>query len=145
MPTKKSSMKKAAGAAKKVTWRGMPVTEHDIKVYKLISRIPAGKVATYGAVAKAIHSGPRGVGQALRRNPFAPQVPCHRVVSATRSLHGFRGFQAVGSTDPACNDLNDKRTLLAQEGVKFSDDKVDLSCMYQFTDDDVHAVESLSP
>ncbi|CAK4634689.1 hypothetical protein LEN26_012962 [Aphanomyces euteiches] len=130
--------KRSAAAAKKVAngskvlWRGVPVTAHDIKVYKLISRIPPGKVATYGTVAKAIQSGPRGVGQALRRNPFAPQVPCHRVVSASRDLHGFRG-----STDPACSDLKDKRTLLSEEGVKFADNKVAADCMYAFTPEDI--------
>ncbi|CAK4075408.1 unnamed protein product [Aphanomyces euteiches] len=130
--------KRSAAAAKKVVngskvlWRGVPVTAHDIKVYKLISRIPPGKVATYGTVAKAIQSGPRGVGQALRRNPFAPQVPCHRVVSASRDLHGFRG-----STDPACSDLKDKRTLLSEEGVKFADNKVAADCMYAFTPEDI--------
>ncbi|ETV84763.1 hypothetical protein H257_03860 [Aphanomyces astaci] len=140
MRTKGSGMKKAAAGSKKLIWRGKPVTEHDIKVYKLISLIPAGKVATYGTVAKAIQSGPRGVGQALRRNPFAPQVPCHRVVSASRDLHGFRG-----STDPKCNDLKDKRTLLTEEGVEFNDTKVDVSCMYVFTQDDLDQLEAKSP
>ncbi|KAF0684866.1 Aste57867_23211 [Aphanomyces stellatus] len=136
MRAKGAALKKAI-AGNKVVWRGKPVTEHDIKVYKLISLIPAGKVATYGTVAKAIHSGPRGVGQALRRNPFAPEVPCHRVVSASRDLHGFRG-----STDPSCNDLKDKRTLLADEGVQFTNDKIDAACMYEFTDADVEALGS---
>ncbi|KAG9413927.1 hypothetical protein AC1031_013129 [Aphanomyces cochlioides] len=143
--------KRSAAATKKlvngskVLWLGVAVTAHDIKVYKLISRIPPGKVATYGTVAKVIQSGPRGVGQALRRNPFAPQVPCHRVVSASRDLHGFRGrttavmrlSYGIGSTDPACSDLKDKRTLLSEEGVKFADNKVAADCMYAFTPEDI--------
>ncbi|OQS05803.1 hypothetical protein THRCLA_20524, partial [Thraustotheca clavata] len=132
----------------KVLWRGKAVTMHDIRVYKLISLIPRGKVVTYGSVAKAIQSGPRGVGQALRRNPFAPEVPCHRVVNANRLLHGFRG-----STDPKCADLKDKHALLTGEGVMIDHDKVghgiverlidivkvDADCMYVFTAEDIAA------
>ncbi|KDO32364.1 hypothetical protein SPRG_02841 [Saprolegnia parasitica CBS 223.65] len=127
---------KGVVGSNKVLWRGKSVTLHDIRVYKLISRIPAGKVATYGSVAKAIQSGPRGVGQALRRNPFAPDVPCHRVVSATRCLHGFRG-----SLDPTCHDLQDKHALLVGEGVSIVDHKVDVGCMYMFTPDDVASLQ----
>mmetsp|Transcript_7876 Transcript_7876/g.16102 ORF Transcript_7876/g.16102 Transcript_7876/m.16102 type:complete len:86 (+) Transcript_7876:104-361(+) len=43
----------------------------------------AEKVSTYGTLAKELGSSARAVGQALRRNPFAPGVPCHRVVAAT--------------------------------------------------------------
>mmetsp|Transcript_64385 Transcript_64385/g.152320 ORF Transcript_64385/g.152320 Transcript_64385/m.152320 type:complete len:90 (+) Transcript_64385:186-455(+) len=53
---------------------------------------------------------PQAVGQALRRNPFAPVVPCHRVVSSDLALHGFSG-----STD--CAQLDRKRKLLEDEGV----------------------------
>ncbi|RHY14283.1 hypothetical protein DYB25_005866 [Aphanomyces astaci] len=106
---------------------GFPLqSQADIKVYKLISLIPAGKVATYGTVAKAIQSGPRGVGQALRVCMSAsPSQTC--------------------STDPKCNDLKDKRTLLTEEGVEFNDTKVDVSCMYVFTQDDLDQLEAKSP
>ena len=53
------------------------------KVWALTSRIPAGKVATYAQIAQ--HLGTRGyraVGNALNRNPYAPAVPCHRVVGS---------------------------------------------------------------
>mmetsp|Transcript_64387 Transcript_64387/g.152323 ORF Transcript_64387/g.152323 Transcript_64387/m.152323 type:complete len:102 (+) Transcript_64387:186-491(+) len=59
---------------------------------------------------------PQAVGQALRRNPFAPVVPCHRVVSSDLALHGFSG-----STD--CAQLDRKRKLLEDEGVI-------VSCMF---------------
>jgi len=66
------------------------VTAFETKVYELCKQIPKGKVSTYGSMAKALGCGaPRSVGQALRRNPFAPTVPCHRVVAADRRLGGF--------------------------------------------------------
>ena len=61
------------------------------KVYAAARKIPRGKVATYGAVALAIGAprAARAVGNALNKNPFAPKVPCHRVVRADGSLGGY--------------------------------------------------------
>lgn len=66
-------------------------------------------MVTYGAVARALRSSPRAVGQALRHNPFAPVVPCHRVVAADRRLGGFNGH--VGD----CAELRRKRAMLEAE------------------------------
>jgi len=52
------------------------------RVYALLCQIPSGKVSSYAALSKAISSSPRAVGGALRRNPFAPDVPCHRIICA---------------------------------------------------------------
>ena len=52
--------------------------------------------------------------QALRRNPFAPAVPCHRVIAASLELGGFSGSWGVG-----CANVQKKRRLLAEEGVAF--------------------------
>ena len=60
-------------------------------VAQVCSAIPKGKVSTYGALSQVLKSSPRAVGQALRRNPYAPQVPCHRVVASTLELGGFSG------------------------------------------------------
>ena len=63
-----------------------------MKVYAAISHIPRGKVATYGWVARQIGCrSAQAVGGALRVNPFAPKVPCHRVIGSNRSLTGFAG------------------------------------------------------
>lgn len=58
------------------------------KVYDAVKRIPAGRVATYGQIADIIGcpGGARAVGNALHVNPFAPIVPCHRVVASDGSL-----------------------------------------------------------
>lgn len=60
------------------------------RVWTLTLSIPKGRTRTYGWMAKRLHSSPRAVGQALKVNPYAPQVPCHRVVAAS-GLGGYQG------------------------------------------------------
>lgn len=61
------------------------------KVLQTVSLIPVGYVASYGAVAKVAGGGARAVGNVMAANPFAPVVPCHRVVSADFTLGGYSG------------------------------------------------------
>jgi O-6-methylguanine DNA methyltransferase len=61
------------------------------RVLETASAIPVGYVASYGSVAKAAGGGARAVGNVMARNPFAPFVPCHRVVSAGFGLGGYGG------------------------------------------------------
>ncbi|MFZ4766663.1 MAG: MGMT family protein [Roseimicrobium sp.] len=89
------------------------LTAFEQRVYALVRTIPRGKVTTYAHVAKTISCGShQAIGQALKRNPFAPEVPCHRVISSTRTLGGFNG-QREGA------ELTRKRALLEAEGVQF--------------------------
>lgn len=60
----------------------LKLTSHQTRVYALLRQIPSGKVSTYAALSRALHSSPRAIGGALRVNPFAPEVPCHRVIQA---------------------------------------------------------------
>src|SRR3972149_737445 len=88
------------------------------QVYRITRKIPKGKVATYGQIAKILGKpgAARAVGQALHRNPYAPAVPCHRVVAQNGHLCGF------------ANGLRAKEKLLREEGVKFKDNlHIDLS------------------
>jgi len=58
--------------------------------YSILSKVPKGKVTTYGAVAKALNTKAyRAVGNAMNKNPYAPKVPCHRVVGSDGSMTGF--------------------------------------------------------
>ena len=85
------------------------------KVWALTVRIPAGKVVTYRQIAEKLCSrGYRAVGNAMNRNPYAPQVPCHRVVGSNGSLTGY----ALG--------VEKKRAMLMKEGVTFVGEKVNL-------------------
>jgi O-6-methylguanine DNA methyltransferase len=66
-------------------------------VYRAVCHIPKGQTRSYQWVARRIGRprAVRAVGNALRRNPFAPLVPCHRVVRSDGSLGGFmRGVDA---------------------------------------------------
>lgn len=91
-------------------------------VYRKLREIPRGRVVTYGELARAVGCGSaRAVGQALRVNPDAPEVPCHRVVRVDGSLGGYQG-------DETGRTWERKRELLRGEGVVFlSGDKVDLA------------------
>ncbi|MFZ3121222.1 MAG: MGMT family protein, partial [Variovorax sp.] len=61
------------------------------RVYALARRIPPGETRTYGELAEALGSKglSRAVGQALGRNPFAPIVPCHRILASDGRPGGF--------------------------------------------------------
>ena len=61
------------------------------RVLEAMSLIPIGYVTTYGALARVVGTGPRVAGHACATNPFAPIIPCHRVVASDLSLHGYGG------------------------------------------------------
>lgn len=68
------------------------ITPFQRRVYLALLDVPAGTTITYGELAKRIGCrSAQAIGQALRRNPFAPDVPCHRVVAADGSLGGYNG------------------------------------------------------
>lgn len=93
--------------------------QHD--VYKFLLTIPPGKVSTYKEISKHLKcNSPRAIGQALRKNPFAPEIPCHRVVNTSLKLGGF-----CGSTSD--KTVENKMKLLMDEGVKFQPPKEELS------------------
>ena len=61
------------------------------RVLEMTYLIPVGYVASYGSIAKAVGGSPRAVGNIMAANPFAPIVPCHRVVSSDFTLGGYGG------------------------------------------------------
>ena len=86
------------------------IPDFDRRVYEVARTIPPGRTMTYGEIADALGEEPmraRDVGVALARNPFAPIVPCHRVVAAGGKLGGY---SAPGGTAT-------KRRLLEIEGA----------------------------
>lgn len=60
-----------------------------------IAAIGYGETASYGAVARAIASGPRAVGQACRRNPFPLVIPCHRIIGSGNALGHYSAGAGV--------------------------------------------------
>ena len=88
------------------------------QVYALCARIPKGRVSSYKLIAQAMKTKAyRAVGQALRHNPYAPQVPCHRVVGSSGELTGFNG-QRKGEK------VEQKKKLLEKEGIIVKDGRV---------------------
>lgn len=82
------------------------------KVYELVRKIPKGKVATYGEIAKKLHMSPRTVGTALHLNPYEGEVPCHRVVNREGRIAPGFAFGGIGA----------QKKLLEDEGVSFKDE-----------------------
>lgn len=102
-------------------------TPFQLQVYTALCRVPSGSVTTYQHLARAITCGSnQAVGQALRRNPWGPHVPCHRVVRTDGTLGGFGGTVAGAKIDR-------KLQLLTEEGVQFLEDgRVDPDCIFRF-------------
>lgn len=67
------------------------LSDYARKVIEIVSLIPLGYVASYGSVARVAGGSPRAVGRVMALNPFAPIVPCHRVVSSDFTLGGYGG------------------------------------------------------
>lgn len=76
--------------------------------------MPAGRVITYAGLAQLINhpKAYRAVGSAMNKNPFAPKVPCHRVVKSNGALGGF------------AEDIKIKIKRLQKEGVQISNNKI---------------------
>ena len=105
------------------------VTPFQALVYEAILQVPPGKVTTYKRISKAIKcKSNQAIGQALKRNPFSPDVPCHRVVKADLTLGGYGG---------SFSNAPKKMNRLEGEGVAFKRNKrgewaVDPTCIYKF-------------
>ena len=84
-------------------------TKFQVKVWTYLSKIPRGSVKTYSQVAKAIRkpSAVRAVANAIGKNPYAPKIPCHRVIRSNGSLGGYSGKGGIKT----------KRFLLKKEGI----------------------------
>ncbi|KAI1613410.1 6-O-methylguanine DNA methyltransferase [Exophiala viscosa] len=94
----------------------MPVTEFQERVYTYLLSIPPGRVTTYAHIAKTLSTSPRAVGGALRNNPYAPDVPCHRVIASDGYIGGFKGEWTKA---PSGVNQSMKLRLLRDEGVEF--------------------------
>lgn len=66
-------------------------TDFQLKVWEALLKIPAGKLSTYGNIAKTIKKpdASRAVGTAIGKNPIAFLIPCHRVIQSTGKIGGY--------------------------------------------------------
>lgn len=81
------------------------------KVFKVVKKIPRGRLMTYGQVAKIVVVDPRMVGWALHSNKDK-NVPCHRVVNKDGRL----------APNFAFDGWREQKKMLGEEGVKFIDE-----------------------
>ncbi len=86
------------------------LTPFEKRVLLATLKIPRGRTRSYAWVARQAGSpkAARAAGQALNKNPYAPHVPCHRVISSAGSIGGYAGGVAR------------KRALLRNEGAQIT-------------------------
>ena len=86
-------------------------TKFQVKVWTYLEKIPCGSVRTYSQVAKGIGKplAVRAVANAIGKNPFAPKIPCHRVIRSDGYLGGYSGKGGIKT----------KKLLLKREGITF--------------------------
>ncbi len=85
------------------------------RVWHALTLIPRGKVTTYGDIARYLGTrAVRAVGTAVGKNPYAPEVPCHRVVPADGRVGNYSGEGGVAR----------KTALLREEGVEVEEGKI---------------------
>ena len=75
----------------------MKGTKFQLQVWKYLKKIPKGSVKTYKQVAIAINKpkSARAVANACAKNPYAPNIPCHRVIRSDGGLGGYSGRGGV--------------------------------------------------
>jgi len=79
------------GASSNVPFAMGHLSSYTQKVLKTVSRVPLGYVTSYGDIAQVAGGSARAVGRVMALNPFAPIVPCHRVVGSDFALRGYGG------------------------------------------------------
>jgi len=91
---------------KKIILKG---TRFQLRVWDYLKKIPRGSVKTYTQVAKGIGKplAVRAVANAIGKNPYAPRIPCHRVIRSDGSLGGYSGKGGIET----------KKLLLKREGI----------------------------
>lgn len=88
------------------------------QVYSQLKKVPKGRVTTYAVLARSIGTKAyRAVGMVLSKNPYAPVVPCHRVVRSDGNIGGFMGHKNGKFVEK-------KMRMLKEEGIAFQGNKV---------------------
>ncbi|KHO50956.1 MAG: methylated-DNA-[protein]-cysteine S-methyltransferase [archaeon GW2011_AR13] len=84
------------------------------KCYLKLKEVPMGKITTYKELAHAINSKAyRAVGTAMNKNPFAPEIPCHRVVNSNGKVGKF------------ASGTENKIKILKKEGIQINKGKIE--------------------
>lgn len=100
------------------------LTPYRKRLYMILLSVPQGRYTTYQAMSDYLSSSARAVGSGMRNNPFAPDVPCHRVLASDGTIGGFGGdwdrmIKGKSGKDSASEKVRMKVKLLESEGVRF--------------------------
>ncbi len=89
--------------------KALGFSNFEINVLLEVYRIPMGETKTYSQIAETIghRNASRAVGSAVRKNPFAPLIPCHRVVRKDGKIGNYSGG----------GGREQKRKMLKEEGI----------------------------
>jgi methylated-DNA-[protein]-cysteine S-methyltransferase len=91
------------------------------RCYELLRNVPKGKITTYKALAKSMGTKAyRAVGNAMNKNPYAPEVPCHRVIKSDGEIGGF------------AHGTKKKIEMLEKEGIPIKNGKVENMEMFLY-------------
>jgi len=90
------------------------------RVWRLTSKVPRGKVTTYGEIARCMNTKAyRIVGQALKKNPDPIKIPCYRVIKSDGSIGGYSGKNL--------KNIRKKIQLLERDGITIKNGLIDLN------------------
>jgi O-6-methylguanine DNA methyltransferase len=90
-------------------------TDFEKRVWEALKLIPKGKVTTYKEIANFLNTkGIRAVANAVAKNPYAPKIPCHRVVKSNAQIGGYS----------AKGGVEEKIKILKKEGILVKDNKI---------------------
>ena len=100
----------------------MPLKE---KVYKLIKRVPRGKVVSYKEVGMVLNTKAyQAIGQILKSNKDPVNIPCFKVVKSNGEVSGYAG------NDP--KNIKKKILKLKDEGIEIRNGKIDQKHFHKF-------------
>jgi methylated-DNA-[protein]-cysteine S-methyltransferase len=119
------SLYKGDNVSKSIHFNTDHVSKFQRQVYKVLERIPKGKVTTYGLISKHLASAPRAVGGAVASNPWPLFIPCERVVNFDLTVGNYG---MCGSLGPR-GTIN-KRALLEREKVPILKERIDKKAVW---------------
>jgi methylated-DNA-[protein]-cysteine S-methyltransferase len=92
------------------------------KALLLLKKIPKGKVATYGELARVCKTSPRAIGRIMAGNQHPKEYPCYKVVASDGTLCGYSGRGGLAM----------KEKLLKKEGIELKHQKVPRKYFHTF-------------
>jgi methylated-DNA-[protein]-cysteine S-methyltransferase len=91
------------------------------KALLLLRKVPAGRVVSYGELARACKTSPRAVGRIMKNNRYPEMYPCYKVIKSDGSVWGYS------------KGISKKIALLRKDGIKIKNERIDKRYFYRFS------------